>query len=72
MGSNHQTKYIHIDTKKCKACWQCIESCKNKVIDKVNIFFHKHAKIKNAESCVGCYKCVEICENLAISKIGPP
>jgi NAD-dependent dihydropyrimidine dehydrogenase PreA subunit len=63
------TSYINLDTHKCKACWECVEKCKNKVFEKVNVFFHKHTVIKNADKCTGCLKCLKACKYGAIFKI---
>ncbi|MBN2403041.1 MAG: ferredoxin family protein [Spirochaetes bacterium] len=58
-----QTKYIKINTHKCKACWDCIEECKKGVLGKINLWFHKHIVIKNADECCGCQKCIAVCPN---------
>ncbi len=63
---HNQTKYIYINTRLCKACWECIELCPNGVIGKVNLPFHKHARIDNAGRCRGCGKCVTACQQQAI------
>ncbi|WP_442786021.1 4Fe-4S dicluster domain-containing protein [Marinifilum sp. D737] len=52
---------IQIDSKKCKACWMCIEVCPNNVLGKINILWHKHAKIVNQANCIGCLKCLKVC-----------
>jgi Pyruvate/2-oxoacid:ferredoxin oxidoreductase delta subunit len=67
--NNLKTKFILLDSKICKACWMCIETCPNGVINKVDFFFHKHSKIIKAENCKGCQKCIKICESKAISLI---
>jgi NAD-dependent dihydropyrimidine dehydrogenase PreA subunit len=63
------TRYILIDTHKCEACWKCYETCKRNVIGRVNLFFHKHAKIDNAEKCTGCLLCVKACRFNAIFQL---
>jgi uncharacterized Fe-S center protein len=60
--------YIHPDTKKCKACWKCIEECSGQVIGKVEILWHKHARINKGDQCFGCLTCVEGCDSGAIMK----
>ncbi|HBL76632.1 MAG TPA: FeS-binding protein [Prolixibacteraceae bacterium] len=61
--SNHiQTAFVQLDTRKCKACWKCIESCPGKVIGKVSFLSHRHAIFRNANKCKGCLKCVKGCE----------
>jgi uncharacterized Fe-S center protein len=42
---HHHTDFIYLDTGKCRACWECIGSCPNGVIGKVNLPFHKHTRI---------------------------
>ena len=64
-----ENQYIQLDTKNCKACWKCVEKCPKKVIGKVNIFIHKHARIVNSKECIGCLKCVKICEQGAIKTL---
>jgi len=61
------TKYIYLDTSKCKACWKCVEACPNGVIGKINLLFHKHAKINQPDLCKGCRKCVNACQEKAIT-----
>jgi len=61
-----ENKYIQLNTRNCEACWKCVENCPNKVIGKVNIIFHKHARISNSKKCTGCLRCVKICEYDAI------
>ena len=60
------TKFILIDTHKCQACWECIETCPNQVLGKVDLFFHKHVRVDRAEACKGCKKCVKVCPHEAI------
>jgi NAD-dependent dihydropyrimidine dehydrogenase PreA subunit len=65
-NNRRETQYISLESRKCEACWKCIESCKNDVLGKIDIFFHKHSKIINADNCKGCRKCVKACESFAI------
>jgi Uncharacterized Fe-S center protein len=64
-----RTLYIQIDTKKCRACWKCIENYPNNVIGKVDLLWHKHARINNEDKCRGCLKCVRVCDSGALIKI---
>lgn len=64
-----KTKYILLDTRKCEACWKCIEVCPNNVIGRVNLPWHKHALIIKSDNCTGCTKCVKVCEFNAITKV---
>lgn len=61
-----RTKYIELNTKKCQACWKCVESCPDHVLGMVNVFKHRHARVDHAEACKGCKKCVLVCPNGAI------
>lgn len=70
-SSNHshkQTTFIILDTHKCKACWDCMNHCPNQVIGKIDLPWHKHAKIVNPGSCNGCLKCVKACTQGALQK----
>ena len=67
---NHsQTVFIQLNSRNCKACWKCISVCRKEVINKIDFWFHKHARIKKPDNCVGCFRCVNICEFHAISLI---
>lgn len=68
MGS----ELIQLDTRRCKACWKCLPACPRKVIGKVVILWHKHARIANADACLGCLKCVKVCESGALAGTGRP
>jgi ferredoxin len=63
------TKHISFDANKCEACWKCIPACSNNVIGKVDLFFHKHARIVNRDECSGCLKCVRACPCAAFEKL---
>jgi 2-oxoglutarate ferredoxin oxidoreductase subunit delta len=67
----HETEYIKLDSGKCNACWKCIESCPNDVIGKVDLPFHKHARIDHSDRCKGCLKCVSVCTAKAITSLRP-
>jgi ferredoxin len=64
-----RTTYIQLDTKKCIACWECLSECKNNVIGRIILPWHKHSKFVNSNDCTGCLKCVNICEPGALTKI---
>jgi 2-oxoglutarate ferredoxin oxidoreductase subunit delta len=63
------TEFIEINSRSCEACWKCISICPNKVIGKIDLPWHKHARIVNGSNCTGCLKCVNICESKALSKV---
>ncbi|MCL1865456.1 MAG: 4Fe-4S dicluster domain-containing protein [Spirochaetes bacterium] len=59
--SKISTPYILAYTRRCKACWQCINACPSQVIGKVDFLWHKHIIIKKGENCKGCKKCIKTC-----------
>jgi NAD-dependent dihydropyrimidine dehydrogenase PreA subunit len=63
------TAFVKLDTKKCEACWKCVEVCSNNVIGKINLPWHKHILIVNESACIGCMKCAKICKTVAITKL---
>ncbi len=62
------TRFIHLDTKQCEACWQCVAACHRKVITKISILGHRHALLAQPDRCTGCLLCVKSC---AVSAIQP-
>jgi len=64
-----RTSFIQLDTKKCIACWECLTECKNNVIGRINLPWHKHSKFINGKDCTGCLKCINVCEPGALTKI---
>ena len=62
------TKYIKLDTRKCEACWKCIEACPENVFSKINILWHKHVRLDNPNNCIGCLKCFKGCTSNALSR----
>jgi NAD-dependent dihydropyrimidine dehydrogenase PreA subunit len=67
---NHlETEFIKIDSRRCKACWNCVENCSRGVIGKINFLGHKHAHIDNPEKCIGCLRCVKACDKGAITAL---
>jgi uncharacterized Fe-S center protein len=59
----NSTDHICADTAKCKACWACIDECEYRALGKVNLWFHRHVVIKNADKCCGCKRCIAVCPN---------
>ncbi len=60
---NHiRTAFVQLNTRKCNACWKCINKCPSKAIGKIDLPWHKHALILKADKCIGCMKCINICE----------
>ena len=61
-----RTAHIVLNTKCCQACWACVETCPEHVIGKVDMLFHRHARIDHPENCRGCLRCLKACPSLAI------
>jgi len=59
--SKISTSHIWANTRRCKACWKCIETCPKQVIKKVGFLWHKHIAIQNGDNCTGCKKCIKAC-----------
>ena len=55
------TGHVWANTRRCKACWVCINACPKQVIGKVGSLWHRHVVFKNSEDCIGCKKCVQTC-----------
>ncbi len=66
------TDFIQLDAHHCRACWKCIEACREGVIGKISFLVHKHAVISNPEKCRGCLRCTKVCENQAITALTRP
>ncbi len=64
-----QTPTIQLNTHLCKACWACLDACPRQVLGKIDLPFHKHARIARPEACKGCKLCVKACPNRAIIAI---
>jgi len=62
-----QNSIIYLNTRKCKACWDCISNCPQNVLGRVNFLFHKHAIVVDSSKCAGCGKCMSKCASGAIS-----
>jgi 2-oxoglutarate ferredoxin oxidoreductase subunit delta len=63
-----QTAYVLLDRSLCDACWECLEACRSDVLGKVDVLFHKHAKVRAADLCTGCGRCVKACESGALTR----
>ena len=64
-----RTTYIQLDTKIFIACWKCMTECKNHVIGRINLPWHKHSRFVNSSEYAGCLKCVNACDPGALTKI---
>jgi ferredoxin len=64
-----RSSFVKLDTHQCRACWKCLEICPNQVPGKIDLPWHKHALIVNADRCIGCLKCLKVCPYGAYSQI---
>lgn len=62
-----RTPFVKLDTRKCKACWRCIDKCSNQVIGKVDLPWHKHVLLVDSHKCNGCLTCIQTCSFQAFS-----
>jgi uncharacterized Fe-S center protein len=67
-SKNHHTEFVTLDSHACQACWDCVEACSSKVLGKVNLPWHKHAKIRAEADCTGCLKCIKVCATGALMR----
>jgi uncharacterized Fe-S center protein len=61
-----ETRYILLNTSRCKACWECVDVCPQHVLGKIDFHFHRHARIDRSKKCKGCLRCIKACSNQAI------
>ena len=69
-----QTAFVQLNIQACTACWKCIDTCPNTVIDQSFLYIadtliHKHVLMYDASECSGCLKCIDTCKFNAISII---
>ena len=72
VSHSRRTGFIRLDTRRCEACWDCIEVCQKKVFGKIDLFVHRHVTIRDAEACNGCKKCVRVCKSGALVYVYEP
>ena len=68
------TAFVRLNINTCTACWECIDSCPDKVMDKsflyiANSLILKHVFMYKADECSGCMNCINACKFNAISII---
>lgn len=66
-SSRRRTAFIELDAARCEACWECLLACPETVLGKVDVWFHRHARIREPERCTGCRRCVKACHSGALS-----
>lgn len=62
------TAFVLLDTKKCEACWRCLDVCPNNALGRINLPWHKHIRFVNISACIGCMECVMSCRTGALSR----
>ncbi len=62
-----ETKFVRLDPGLCTACWKCLDACPEQVLGRIDLGFHRHARIRYAQACKGCKKCVRVCEPGALT-----
>ncbi len=72
LSRRRKNDFICLDTRRCNACWDCIEACPKQVLGKIDMIWHRHVIIRNMEACNGCKKCVRACKSGAIEYIYVP
>ncbi len=72
LSHRRKNDFIRLETRRCDACWDCIEACPKQVLGKIDVIWHRHVIIREAEACNGCKKCVCVCESGAIEYIYMP
>ncbi len=63
---------IVLNRDRCKACYICVDSCPNKVLEadeKVNALGYYPAKFNADKKCAGCAICARVCPDMAIEKV---
>jgi uncharacterized protein len=63
------TRYIHLDTRRCRGCGKCVRVCPQKVLSIVDLPSHRHAWIELSEKCIGCLQCVKACPHRSIQAV---
>ena len=71
-----RTAFVRLDIQSCSACWECLDTCSNNVMDKSFLYIGgtmilAHVLMYEASECSGCLKCVESCKFNAISVVEP-
>lgn len=66
--STTRTIHVSIDTDKCVAYWECVNTCLEQFIGKVKILWHKHLVFRKPENFSGYKKCMNTCPHNVFSK----
>ncbi|HEY3283933.1 MAG TPA: DUF4405 domain-containing protein [Armatimonadota bacterium] len=68
LARHTDTPYVHLRTRACQACWNCVAACPSRVVGRVNLPIHKHAHLSRSSDCRGCGRCVSACPTGALSR----
>ena len=59
---------VTIDTNKCQACSDCVDTCPNQALSIFEEDGEKYAIFSGGpDDCIGCLSCEEVCEEGAIT-----
>ena len=61
------TPFVTLDRSRCEACWECIDVCPESVLGKIDVWFHRHAVVRDGDRCRGCRRCIKVCAAGALS-----
>ena len=61
------TAFVKLDRSRCEACWECIDVCPESVLGKIDVWFHRHAVVRDGDRCLGCRRCIKVCAAGALS-----
>ena len=64
------TPFVTLDRSRCTACWECIAVCPESVLGKIDVWFHRHAVVRDGDRCRGCRRCIKVCAAGALSDGG--
>jgi len=64
-----ENQFIRLETRRCTACWKCLDVCPEQALGKIEVAWHRHVRLLDDEACTGCKKCVRACESGALTYI---
>ena len=67
----HVTGFIAVDSRRCQACWDCVQACPQGALGKVSVLWHRHVRIQHASACTGCGRCLRVCKQGALFAVSP-
>ena len=58
---------VTVDTDKCEACGDCVDTCPNESFVLVEEGGRQYAQYTGDDDCIGCESCVAVCPTEAIT-----